>query len=62
MQKHIDAAKVVGGDVFFLPVEVLDFVAHEFFELQQQGAAAARRVIDFVDGVPAVNGNQRKQF
>ena len=51
MQEHIDAAKVVGGQVNLLTVEAaLDIIlAQHFFHLQQQRTGAAGRVIDLVD-------------
>lgn len=51
MQEHIDAAKVVGGQVDFLAIEApLNIVlAQHLFHLQQQRAGTAGRVIDLVD-------------
>ena len=46
VQEHIDAAKVVGGQVDLLTVEAsLDIIlAQHFFHLQQQRTGAAGRV------------------
>ena len=51
MQKHIDPAKIVGGQVDFLAIEApLNIVlAQHLFHLQQQRAGTAGRVIDLVD-------------
>ena len=51
MQKHIDAAEVVGRDVDLLPVKAVadGVLAKHLFGFQQQRTRAARRVIDLVD-------------
>ena len=51
MQKHIDAAEVVSGQVDLLPIEAtLDIIlSQHFFHLQQQRAGTAGWIIDLVD-------------
>ncbi|MBT9151379.1 MAG: hypothetical protein DDT40_01572 [candidate division WS2 bacterium] len=51
MEKHIDAAEVVGGDVNLLTVKAQPdvFLAENFGKIQEQGTGTAGRVIDFID-------------
>ena len=51
VQKHIDSAKVVGGDIDFLPKVALpdSIFAQNALRFQQQRAGAASRVIHLVD-------------
>ena len=64
MQEHIDAAKVVGGDVNFLPEKSVAhvFPAQNFGKFQQQRAAAASRVIHLVHLRPADDGQTGQQL
>ena len=64
VQKHVDAAKVVGGEVDFLPVEPLAHVvlAEDFCRLEQERARAARWVVHLVDSGFAGHGNAREQL
>ena len=51
MEEHIDAAKVVGGDIDLLPevTELHPVLAQNLGRFQQQRAGAAGRVIDLID-------------
>ena len=51
MQKHIDATKVVRGDVNFLTVETLTyiFLSQNLGKFEQQRTRAASRIIDLTN-------------
>ena len=64
VQKHINAAKVIGGDVNLLPEEA-DFdciFAHHLQRLQQQRTRTAGRVIDLVDLCLTYGAQPGQQF
>lgn len=58
MEEHVDAAKVVGGEVDFLTEEVVRLIAQDLAELQQQRATAASGVVDLVELLAAVDCQQ----
>lgn len=64
VQKHVDAAEVVGGQVDLLPVEALADVllAEDPGKVEQERAGAAGGVVDFVDFAFADQGQAGEQF
>lgn len=61
MQKHIDAAEVVGRRVDLLTVEWWAVVAHDLLELEQQRPRAAGRVVSLLDFLLVADSYLRQQ-
>jgi hypothetical protein len=69
VQQHIHAREIVGGDVFFLPIDLADAMrAHPLAHVEQQGAGAAGEIEDAAEvrhlagrGVLAVERDDRGQ-
>jgi len=64
VQKHVDAAEVVGAQVDFLPKEAHAdlFLAQDLGELQKQRSRAATGVIDLVYLLFIHHGDFRQKF
>ena len=64
VQEHVDAAKIVGGNIDLLPIESLTHIlfAEHFGEFQQQRTAAAGRIVHFVHLFFADERNTGKEF
>ena len=63
MQKHVDTAQVVGGDIHLLAIKTIAhrILAQNLRRLQQQGAGATGRVVSLIDFGLAHSTKARQQ-
>ena len=64
VQEHIDAAKVVGGEVNFLTIKTLTNIlfAENLCSFQKKRTGTTSRVVDFVNFCLANNRNSGQQL